>query len=244
MNQFRNHVIIGLFFAFGLFLVGCDKTSDNPTNATTQKPTSPKVTFDGPNTTSSNSYALEAKSYSQLFNSLALQFSSLADMPGGTQNGNVWTYTYTAGSFTETISVEVLSDGSNKWKVMFSGTETGSSVTYVNWVAFEGTSSADGKSGSQKFYEDNTTTIEVEISWSTSAQGNETGILKSYTSGVLDEQLEIVNNTDGSGSMKLYEKKSGSVETYLSLDISWITNGTGTYKLYNEAGTVTSQGTF
>ncbi|MDP1677568.1 MAG: hypothetical protein Q8L88_11975 [Bacteroidota bacterium] len=243
MKQFQRHFILSLIFAFGLLIVGCDK-EESPASSSTQKPSSPKVSFDGPNTQSTNTYAQQAKVFSQMFNGFALQFSTLAEMPGGTQNGNVWTYTYTVQGFTETITVELLGDGSYKWKIIFNGTEPGGSITYVNWIAFEGTSSADGKSGSWKFYGENTTVLEAEISWSTDAQGNETGILKTYTNGVLQEKLDIVNNVNGTGSMKLYDKKTATTDLYLSIDISWIADGTGTYTVYNEAGTVTASGTF
>jgi hypothetical protein len=244
MKNFCNKLILGLIFTFAVMIVGCDKET-SPAGPTPQpKPTSPKVSFSGPSTQSTNTYALQAQGFSQMFNSFATQFGALTSMPGGTQTGNTWTYSYTVQGFTETITVELLGDGSYRWKVIFNGTEPGDTVGFQNWTAFEGTSSADGKSGSWKFYEINKTILEAELSWTTDAQGNESGILKTYSAGVLEQELDILNNFDGSGSMKLYDKKSGSTTMYLNLEITWIANGTGAYKVYNDAGTITAQGTF
>lgn len=247
MRQFQHRFIFLLISTFVFLIVGCDKET-NPASSSTTKPTAPKVSFNGPNTQSTNTYAQQAKGFSQLFNGFATEFAGLTSLPGGTQNGNTWTYTYTVGNFTETITVELLTDGSYKWKVVFNGTDpnggVGNPVVYSNWTAFEGTSSADGKSGSWKFYEENKTILQAELSWTTDAQGNELGTLKTYTAGVLQEQLDIVNNVNGTGSMKLYVKKSASTAMYLNVDIAWIANGTGTYKVYNEAGILTDSGTF
>lgn len=245
MKNLITRFLVSAIIAASLVMIGCDKET-NPTAPTTQKPTAPKVSFDGPNTQSTNPYAQQAKGFSQMFNGFAMQFSTLTDIPGGTQNGNVWTYTFNYGTFSETITVEVMGDGSYKWKVTYSGQyeDNGTQVTLNNWTAFEGTSSADGKSGSWKFYMVNTTTLEAEILWSTDAQGNESGILKVYENGVLTEQLNIMNNVDGSGSMQLYSQKSNSTQTYLSMEITWLANGTGMYKIYNESGAITESGTF
>ena len=243
MKHFRNYFIFGLVLMFGLAFVGCDKEK-SPTAPTAEKPKSPTIaTFTGPNTQSTNTYALEAKSFSQMFNGFGAQFSAYANIPGATQNGNTWTYTYTVQGFTETITTELLGDGSSKWKIIFNGTEPGGSVTFVNWVVMEGTSSADGKSGSLKFYENNSTTLEAEISWTTDAQGNESGIMKTYTNGVTDNQIEVVNNIDGTGSMKVSGRKTGTTTLYLIVEISWLANGTGSYTSYTEAGVATT-GTF
>jgi hypothetical protein len=243
MKRFRNHFIVGLVLTAGLLIVGCDKET-NPTAAAPKKPASPKVTFNGPTTNSTNPYATQAQGFSSMFNGFALEFSALADMPGGTLNGNVWTYTYNYGTFSETITIEQLADGSNKWKVVYNGTEPGGAITFNNWTAFEGTSSADGKSGSLKFYSENSTTLEAEISWTTDAQGNESGIIKTYSNGILGQEIDIINNIDNSGSMKSYMKKSASTAMYLNMEIAWIANGTGTYKVYTEAGVVADQGVF
>lgn len=224
-----------------LMIAGCDKDS-NPIDTTpTKKPSAPQVAFQGPTTNSTNEYALQAQMFSLMFNGYASFFGSFSELEG-TQNGNTWTYSYTMGTMTQTITVTQLSDGSYTWSVVFNGTD--GNITYVNWKAFEGTSSADNKSGTWKIYAENSTQLEAELAWATDAQGNETGMLKVYENGVLNEQLDIVNNINGSGSMKLYQKKSSSTVLFLHMDIVWAANGTGTYTVYDENGNITVTGTF
>lgn len=224
-----------------LLIAGCDKDS-NPIDTTpTKKPTAPQVAFHGPTTNSTNEYAITAQSLSQMFNGYASFFGIFAGLEG-TQNGNTWTYTYTMGTMTETITVTQLNDGSYTWSVVFNGSD-GPDV-YTNWKAFEGTSSADNKSGTWKIYAENSTQLEAELAWATDAQGNETGMLKVYENGVLNEQLDVVNNINGSGSVKLYQKKSSSNDLFLNMEIVWAANGTGSYTVYNENGTIAASGTF
>lgn len=222
-------------------LAGCDKETNPIDSSPTKKPTAPQVSLTGPNTNSTNQYAVQAQSFSQMFNGYTQFFTSFASMEGE-QNGNTWTYTYNFGTMSETITVTQLTDGSYTWSVIFNGTD--GNVTYTNWKAMEGTSSADNKSGSWKVYAENSTQLEAELAWNTDAQGNETGMLKAYTNGVLNEQLDIVNNIDGSGSMKMYQKKDLSNDLFLNIEITWIANGTGAYTLYDENGGVLESGTF
>lgn len=222
-------------------LAGCDKESNPIDDTPSKKPTAPTLSMSGPNTNSTNQFALQAQSFSQMFNGYAQFFTAFASLEGE-QNGNTWTYTYNFGTITETITVTQQSDGSYTWAVIFNGTD--GEVTYNNWKAMEGTSSADSKSGSWKVYTENSTQLEAELAWNTDAQGNETGMLKSYTNGVLNEQLDIVNNIDGSGSMKMYQKKNSSNDLFLNIEITWIANGTGAYTVYNENGAVVESGTF
>lgn len=242
MKQFRHYHFFILTFILSLFIVGCED-EDSPTTPA-QKPTAPQVSFNGPNTNSTNQYAQQAKSTSQLFNSQGEMFNAFAQLPG-TQNGNVWSYTITANGLTETITSELLSDGSYQWKIVLHGlyTDEGKTVNVTNWTAFEGTTSANGKSGSWKIYETNSTAVSLELIWATDAAGNETGSIKMYSGGVLQEQLDIVNNIDGTGSLTFFQKGTGTA-VYKSMEITWIADGTGTYKIYNAAGAITSQGTF
>lgn len=224
-----------------VLLAGCDKDS-NPIDTTpTKKPTAPTVSFDGPTTNSTNEYAQQAQAFSQMFNGFASFFTAFSGLEG-TQNGNTWTYTFSGGPWTETITVTQLPDNSYTWSIVINGVYE--DVTVNNWKAFEGTSSADGKSGTWKIYAENSTLLEVELSWAADAQGNETGSMKFYQNGVLDEQLDIVNNVNGTGSMKLWDKKTSGTGLYLNIEITWLANGTGAYTVYNESGVITAQGTF
>jgi len=93
-----------IVFATMLIIAGCDKDS-NPVDTTpTKKPTAPQVAFQGPTTNSTNQYAVQAQSFSQMFNGFASFFTVFSGLEG-TQNGNTWTYTYTMGTLTETITM-------------------------------------------------------------------------------------------------------------------------------------------
>jgi hypothetical protein len=227
------------FFAALLLLTGCKKEESSPTSTpTTTQPTTPSISFQGPNTQSSNQYAQLAKSNAQVINGYSSSFLAFSSLPG-TQNGNVWTYTIDVpGQYSETITATQNADGSVSWKFSFNGSFGGVSVT--NWVYLEGTTNADGKSGNLKFYETGKTVVQFEITWATDSQGLETGTYYIYSAGVLQSRVEMTNKTDGAGSMKIYTKKQNATALFLSMDINWLANGTGTYDLYDEAGNKTS----
>jgi hypothetical protein len=130
-------------------------------------------------------------------------------------------------------------DWSYTWSLTLNGTESGSSTTYNNWVAFTGTSSADGKSGDFKAYDDNTTTLAGDFVWSVDANSKLTATLTSYSSGTADGKVVIVNNADGSGELDAY---SGTVLTFKS---TWVASGAGTWWTYDSStGTQTGTGTW
>jgi hypothetical protein len=108
---------------------------------------------------------------------------------------------------------------------------------YNNWTVFEGTTSADGKNGSWKVYEENSTRIDLEVSWTTSSSNVLTGVWRDYEHGVPDERLEYINNPDNSGEMKLFNKQN-----VLTLRIVWQANGSGEWWTYSDTGQQTGNG--
>lgn len=243
MKQFARIFALSLTLILSAMITGCSDEDSPTTPAASTKPAAPVVSFNGPNTSSTNQYATQAKSASSLFNSQGEMFNAFAQLPG-TMNGNVWTYSQTVNGLTTTITSENLSNGSYRWKIIYNGaySDGGNAGTVSNWTAFEGTTTADGKTGSWKIYAFNSTNVELEMSWATDASGNETGSIKMYDMNVLDEQLDLVNNMNGTGSMTFFTR--GVSSFYKNFEVSWIADGTGTYTVYNEAGTITGTGTF
>ncbi|MCK9409039.1 MAG: hypothetical protein WCX28_05745 [Bacteriovoracaceae bacterium] len=233
-------------FVFSLIvavaMIGC-KDEDSPTTPA-QKPTSPQISFSGPNTQSDNQYANQAKASAQSFNSQGELFKAFAQLPG-TQNGNVWTYSFTANGLTETITSELLSNGSYRWKIVFDGLyeDDDTTITVQHWTAFEGTTTADGKTGSWVVYEYNSTVKQGELIWASDASGNETGTFITYTHGVAEKKLEVVNNVNGTGKL-IYYQTGATGPMYKYLEISWLADGTGTYQIYKVDGSPDISGTF
>jgi hypothetical protein len=218
--------------AFALIASGCNKKSSNPVSPTTTSnaPVFPAVVIKGPNTTSNDLYAQETKGYAASVNTLTTPvYLGLVAGVNPTENGNAWTWTATQGNFTVTATANKQADGSYTWSLTLNGTESGSSTTYNNWVAFTGTASADGKSGDFKAYDDNTTTLTGDFVWSTNASGTLTATLTSYTNGAADGKMVIVNNADNSGELDAY---TGTVLTFKS---TWIASGAGSWWTYDNS---------
>ncbi|NUN68882.1 MAG: hypothetical protein HUU02_04130 [Bacteroidetes bacterium] len=225
-----------------LGLAGCSE-EDSPTSSTPKKPTVPQASFSGPNTTSNNEFVQQAKFSSSFFNVYGEMFKSFATLPG-TQNGNVWTYSETSNGLTVTVTTTLLSDGSYTWSIVMNGqyVDDDTTVTVNNWKAFEGTSSADGKTGTWRMHDYNSSTPILDMNWATNAAGVESGSMSFYEKGTIISQVDIVNNPNGSGSLTTFEK--GTTALYKRMELLWNPDGTGSYKIYNEAGVVTEQGTF
>ncbi|MGC8594563.1 MAG: hypothetical protein ACP5US_00665 [Candidatus Kryptoniota bacterium] len=155
------------------------------------------------------------------------------------QSGSTWTWTVTEPpSLTATFTAAQQSDGSFVWKLVLNGKSSSDTVTYNNWIALQGTSSADGKSGDWKVYKPNTTNLSGEFIWSTDNTGKLTGTMRSYSdTGTLDEYITIVNNPDGSGEIDEY---NGNALVFKAV---WTSSGSGTWWTYNN-GTLTGTGTW
>lgn len=208
------------------FLAGCAKDDESPTEPPQQdKPAFPTVTFKGPNTTSNDSYAQLTKAYAEVFNVFTTFWQPFLSLPA-TRDGNNWKWTYSGPGFTQTFTASKQADGSHTWSLVYNGTIDG--VVYNNWKFLEGTTSADGKNGSWKAYEDNSTRLDLEVSWTTSAANVLTGTWKEYVNGVLDGRTELINNPDGSGELKSYNK--GNVMTFRAV---WLANGSGQWWTYS-----------
>ena len=223
-------IIVALAAVYLLALIGCSKSS-NPANvdtAPTTKPAIPTLTVTGPQTQSSDSYAQTAQLYASVVNVYANFAAPYSQLPA-TQNGNTWTYGINQGGFSVTITATYNSDGSYTWRMVLNGTESGSSVSYTNWTAMEGTTSADGKSGSWNIYYDNSTQESAAFSFSTNASGDVTSHLIAYNEdGTVDGKYDFINNHDNSGELSFY------TNDVLVMKITWQSDGTGSWWTYDE----------
>lgn len=243
-STFSTFIALPFFFVFVLFHAGCDSkesTGSTDNNQTATKPATPQVTVNGPNTTSTDPYATTAKTYAQMFTNISTQFAPLQNVPGNT-NGNIWTYEMTVQGITTKYQCVKNSDGSVLWTITWNGTS--GSKTYTNWKVYEAYSTADGKNGYWRVYEENDTVRAGEYTWSTASNGTVTGTISSFTNGVEDERAVFTSNTDGSGELNVYMKVTGVANLVLKTKITWLSNGSGTWTTYKNDGTVEATGSW
>jgi hypothetical protein len=221
-----------------LFIFGCS-SDDNPASNSGTAPGAPAVQVSGPSGTSTDQHALMARQYAMVVNGFA-SYASAYGQAGGTQNGNTWTWSATQGTFSYTMTAVKESNGSYSWKLVLNGTPQGSPDGYDNWTAMEGSTSADGKSGSWTIYQVNSTIKAAYFIFSTDANGTLTADLTAYNDrGVEEGKYVFINNTDGSGELSFYD---GTVRV---LKVTWIANGSGSWWTYNSTtGAETGTGTW
>ncbi len=226
--------------AIALLASGCSKNSSSPTSPQTA-PTFPSVTVKGPNTTSSDSHAQLAVSYAAEVNAVSNSglFASFTGLKPA-QSGNTWTWSVSEATLSVTFSETLQGDGSYTWSWTENGTNSQTHVTYNNWVFFTGNRSADNKNGEWKIYNDNSTNLAADFTWSTNASSVQTSTLVGYnTSGVLTGKVNIIDNSDNSGEVDYY---TGTVMTFKA---TWVAAGTGTWWTYDSTtGSVTGTGTW
>ncbi|MGE5430893.1 MAG: hypothetical protein ACM3QX_07455 [Syntrophomonadaceae bacterium] len=220
-------LVVLLLMSF--LIASCSKKDDNPNGPGTNDtaPGIPTVTFKGPNTNSTDQFALLTKSSVESMNAYPMLFYGVfASIPPSNSDGKWQWVVKPGGTATETFTASKNSDGSFTWKLILNGTIDNNS--YNNWKALEGTTSADGKNGNWKIFDDNTTILVGEFNWSTNSGGILSGTMLSYNNGVASGKIEVVNNPDNSGSLKVYGETN--VLEFLS---TWKADGTGTWHSYD-----------
>jgi hypothetical protein len=234
-----NFILFTAVLAGTIVLAGCSKSSSTtPTSSTTNTaPPFPSVTVSGPTTTSTEAHAQLAIGYAAEVNAYSSTglFGAFAGM-NGTQNGNTWTWTITKGTLSVTFTETKQSDGSYTWSWVENGTDPSTKVVYTNWTFFSGNRTSDSKSGNWRVYQDNTTVVAADFSWTTNATGTLTGTVLGYTNGTLATKILVVNNSDKSGEVDVY---AGTVLTFKA---TWIANGAGSWWTY-DSGTGNQTGT-
>ncbi len=148
--------------------------------------------------------------------------SAVTDVDPTYENG-VWTWQFTNGDLTITVTAAEQDDSTLNWTVVVNGSVPNLGQTFDNWTAITGTSAADGTDGSWTIYELNATTVAGTATWSTDDEDVVTiGLVSSIVS------VDFTSTSDGSaGNMQIYQN---SVKTF---EAEWTASG-GTWTSYNQ----------
>ncbi|MBI2618921.1 MAG: hypothetical protein HYW57_02465 [Ignavibacteriales bacterium] len=206
MESLRSKVFATLV-AVLLVIVACEKT----TEPTEEQPTFPTFQITTPSATAtSDTCNLKAYIYAISVQALAQFSASFAALPGQNVNG-VWTWSVTEDGVTQTLTAQKQADGSYSWKFVFNGTDENDQTVYNNWIAMEGTTSADGSTGSLTIYDDSEVPAQViylQVSWRPVTNGIEI-TFDQYSSGQPVLRVVLVGYGNGSGEVTEYVR-SGS----------------------------------
>jgi hypothetical protein len=153
-----------------------------------------------------------------------------------------------------------------EWSLTADGT-CGGDVPFVDWIAFAGTTSIDGTTGTMLVFTENSTTVGAAWQWETAVAGN-SGTWSFYNGAIAQETLtatlDWLKNNDGSeettwlapADMKWQTRvnpggDSGWMNYYTwdtvasawdpTTEISWNADGTGSWIEYDADGNVSSE---
>lgn len=228
--------LIGATLATLLMIAGCSKNDSSPTESQSSTPPLPNIVFRGPASSTNDPGLILLQSYVSNANSLALAFAPFAFVTP-VHSGNTWTWTFVNKTLTMALTAVNQTDGTYVWNLFLDGVDATDGTSYAHWLGVEGTTSADGKSGSGKTFVRNKSTVSSEFNWSTT-NNILTGTLKPYLNGVMAGQTVIVNNPDNSGEVRAY---TGSILVYKSV---WLSNGSGQWWTYDANGVQTGSGSW
>jgi subtilase family serine protease len=185
--------------------------------------------------------ALGAQQVVQMQLSLVSAFSSLGTywfLPlGGAEwtdhGGGCWTWDYSSIGCDWSYQVCEIGQG---WEWTLTVNGTCDNTTYSDWVAFRATmTSADGTTGTMRYYEENSTTVAGSWSWEVAADGK-SGTWGFYdgdvgSGGTLTNQISWAKNPDNSQDTTWIVPESVKSETHVAADCR-----SGTYKQYMWTG--------
>lgn len=227
---------IGVTLALVVLIAGCSKNESSPTEIQPSSPTLPSIIFKGPGSSGSDAGLNLIRSYVANADLFAVALAPLAATTP-VQSGSTWTWSYVNKTLTLVLTATKQSDGSYLWRLVFNGVDPNDGTTYDHWLGVEGTTSADGKTGSGKNYVRNKTVVANEFNWTT-ANNVLTGTVKSYFNGIVVGQTVVVNNPDNSGEVRV---SIGSILIYKAI---WQANGSGQWWSYDSNGVQTGTGTW
>lgn len=228
--------LITSFLILAFLSSGCSKKDDNPSAPLTNNnipPDVPAVSLNGPGSSSNDASLMLVKGYIQGLNGFMNYINKFQNVEA-VKSDTGWVRRYLNGSIVATLTTTRLQDGSYSWKLTLSGTND--SVTYNNWLALEGTSSADGKSGTWKVFRDNTNLLTGDYSWQKNSDGSITATLREYRNGSVHSRIEATENADKSGQLLFY------LGDNLSFKTLWQSNGSGQWWMFDSSGGVLHQG--
>lgn len=249
---------LSLLLVFGLLIACGDDDSTSPTAEQPPEVVQPPMTFTGPNTT--DPAAIPVQSYVSTANAMTGDMASFLDIvlaaTGTTAHyaDGVWTWTYTEGAYTYTVTCEYQSDGWY-WTLTVDG------GIYSNCRRGDGFTSASGSSGWWKFYECTSGSVVFSATWaSDESSGNIDWYIGDFNQGgnlVLqsgwsvtgssqtttlttpgESRLTITESTDGSGDLYVYDWNETAEVWDLTFEAHWNANGSGWYTNHLTGNTV------
>ena len=230
--------ILLLLFFTGLLLSSCSKDSSTEPEKTEPEKTEAKPltikTVDVPEAMKkvSDAKASTTVAYVNLANSFNA-YTALFQVPqGANSSGN--TYTWSRDGLSITMYYTEESDNLS-WKLVFNGTEDG--TVYNNWVAMEASQSADQKNGWMKIYEENSTAVASEWTWTTDSNGQYSFIMQSK-GGEGTSKIVVKSNPDKSGELNFYTNNVRTSKT------TWDKDGNGQWWEYDAQGNLLNSGSW
>ena len=222
-----------LLLAIGLLFASCSKkSSTEPENPEAKQLTIKTVDVPEAMKQVSDAKASTTVAYVNMTNSFNA-YTTLFQVPQ-TANSSGNTYTWTRGALT--ITMNYSEEGNNlSWKLVFNGTEDG--ITYNNWVSMEASQTADQKNGWMKIYEENSTVVASEWTWTTDANGQYSFIMQSNSDSEISK-IEVRSNPDKSGELYFY------TNNVLTSKTTWDKDGNGQWWEYDEQGNLLNSGSW
>lgn len=229
------------FLMLSLLAAGCSKEDSNPASSTAvtnpgPPPSVPNINIKGPSSMSDDPSLALVKGLFQGFNTFTYYSNKFQNVQA-VYSDSTWVRKFVEGPITAVLTATQLSDGTFSWKLTLNGTND--TVTYNNWLALEGTSSADGRIGTWKLFRNNTNILTGDYSWQTNTDNSTTITVREYQAdGNVRSKIEATENTDKSGQVLVYFLSN------LSFKALWAADGTGQWWTYDSSGNIRHQGTW
>jgi len=228
-KKIKAFLVLLLFF---ILVSACKDSSTEPERSEPREFNFKKIEVPEGLKSVSDSKAQLTVGYVSLANTSQI-YAGLFQIPQGASNDGEH-YTWANGPISITM-FQSEDNGNYTWKLVMNGTEDG--VIYSNWVAMEASQTTDGENGWVKIYEDNSTVIDTEWSWSTESNGKYTFSITNIGGGE-NSRIVVVSNPDKSGEVLSYENN------IIQSRSTWATTGAGEWWEYDSQGNVSASGTW
>lgn len=221
----KSHIALTRIVALAIALLigGCQ--IEEPSSSEEAPPELPSFLFYGPNTNSPDPKVQIIKAHVDGFNVLASFFVPFKSLKSK-HVGKTWEWNYANGTLDITYSTTYQSDSLYLSKMIWNGVDPTDGTVYRNWIAVDGASTRDGKTGELSFYKSNTSDLISRFQWFTKL-GNLEGIRDFFSGSTLTGNIDILNSPGGlSGELRQYT--SGKI----TFEAIWQPNGSGQWWTY------------
>lgn len=236
MKQFNGKQILLIIFAVITLNMLC---SESPTPPQEQPPGPPQLiglsllTFRLPANTPTEVINTSNEGLADL--SFALQMFSRAGGKAPLGQHPDWEWKTDSFPYELIVKAKRLNTETVAWELRMDGGENSGSIVLNNWLAADGTTQNDGKSGAFKIYQTATTRIDAEASWTLDDQNVNT--IHSETNG---KRFDYTGNPDASGNFSVHTTSGQKL-----FEASWNASGAGSWAAYDAAtGQQTGSGTW